>query len=148
MTSEHPNRSALGGDASDLDAAARALRIQILASEHWSLLATRNLSWNESFSRATMFLTVLTGAVVALALPPDSYEYPLFGRGATRWLQPVAKNLPRDTWTGRAHWLLYDTILGLPEQVSDIHLGHRWRLRRLLPEAPTQPVSAAHVGSP
>ena len=64
MTSEHPNRSALGGDASDLDAAARALRIQILASEHWSLLATRNLSWNESFSRATMFLTVLTGAVV------------------------------------------------------------------------------------
>jgi hypothetical protein len=51
-----------------MDAAARALRIQILASEHWSLLATRNLSWNESFSRSTMFLTVLTGAVVALAL--------------------------------------------------------------------------------
>ena len=40
----------------------------LLTTEHWSLLATRNLSWNESFARAGMFLTVLTGAVVALAL--------------------------------------------------------------------------------
>jgi hypothetical protein len=45
-----------------------ALRLQILTTEHWSLLATRALSWNEAFSRAAMFLSVLTGAVVALAL--------------------------------------------------------------------------------
>jgi hypothetical protein len=50
------------------DAAARAVRVQLLTTEHWSLLATRNLSWNESFARAGMFLTLLTGAVVALAL--------------------------------------------------------------------------------
>jgi hypothetical protein len=44
------------------------LRLQILTTEHWSLLSTRALSWNEAFSRATMFLGVLSGAVLALAL--------------------------------------------------------------------------------
>jgi hypothetical protein len=44
------------------------LRLQILNTEHWSLLSTRAMSWNEAFSRATMFLSVLSGAVVALAL--------------------------------------------------------------------------------
>lgn len=45
-----------------------AQRLQILTTEHWSLLSTRSLSWNEAFSRAAMFLSVLSGAVVALAL--------------------------------------------------------------------------------
>jgi len=45
-----------------------AARLQILATEHWSLLSTRGLSWNEAFSRAAMFLSALSGAVVALAL--------------------------------------------------------------------------------
>jgi hypothetical protein len=52
----------------DPDAARRALRVQMLATEHWSLLATRSLSWNESFSRAGMFLSLLSMSVVALAL--------------------------------------------------------------------------------
>ena len=47
---------------------ALAGRLQVLATEHWSLLATRSLTYMESFTRASMFLTVLTGAVVALAL--------------------------------------------------------------------------------
>ena len=45
-----------------------AVRAQILATEHWSLLATRSMTWNEIFSRASMFFTVLSAAVVALAL--------------------------------------------------------------------------------
>ena len=45
-----------------------SLRLQILATEHWSLLASRSLAWNESFSRAGMFLSTLSGAMVALAL--------------------------------------------------------------------------------
>jgi hypothetical protein len=45
-----------------------AARLQILSTEHWSLLATRSLSWSESFSRTSMFLSTLTGSVVALAL--------------------------------------------------------------------------------
>lgn len=58
--------------------AARALRIQILATEHWSLLATRSLSWNEAFARASMFLSLLSGAVVALALVAQATS---FGEG-------------------------------------------------------------------
>ena len=45
-----------------------ALRLQVLATEHWGLLATRSLAWNESFTRAGMFLSTLSGAIVALAL--------------------------------------------------------------------------------
>ena len=45
-----------------------ALRMQILAAEHWSLLASRGLAWNESFSRAAMYLSTLSGAMVALGL--------------------------------------------------------------------------------
>jgi hypothetical protein len=45
-----------------------AMRLQILSTEHWSLLASRALAWNESFSRSGMFLTTLSGAMVALAL--------------------------------------------------------------------------------
>lgn len=42
--------------------------IQILATEHWSLLASRQMSWNEAFSRASMFLATLSAAVIASAL--------------------------------------------------------------------------------
>jgi hypothetical protein len=45
-----------------------SLRLQILASEHWSLLSTRWLTYGESLSRVVMFLSVLSAAVVALAL--------------------------------------------------------------------------------
>lgn len=45
-----------------------AIRVQILATEHWSLLATRSMAWNEMFTRASMFITVLSATVVALAL--------------------------------------------------------------------------------
>ncbi len=44
------------------------IRLQILSTEHWSLLASRSLAWNESFSRASMYLSTLSGAMVALAL--------------------------------------------------------------------------------
>jgi hypothetical protein len=52
-----------------------AVALQILATEHWSLLATRSLSWNESFSRASMFLSVVSGAVVALALVSQATSF-------------------------------------------------------------------------
>jgi hypothetical protein len=45
-----------------------AVLMQILATEHWSLLASRQLAWNESFTRTGMFLSTLSFAVVALAL--------------------------------------------------------------------------------
>jgi hypothetical protein len=39
----------------------------IAATEHWSLLGTRSLIWNEAMSRTTVFLSVLSAAIVALA---------------------------------------------------------------------------------
>ncbi len=45
-----------------------AARLQILATEHWSLLATRALTYNEALSRVTIFLSILSGALIALAL--------------------------------------------------------------------------------
>jgi hypothetical protein len=42
--------------------------LTILTTEHWSLLSQRSLYWNESFSRAGMFLATLSAATVALAL--------------------------------------------------------------------------------
>lgn len=52
-----------------------AVRAQILATEHWSLLATRTMTWNEIFSRATMFSTVLSAAVVAIALVAQASDF-------------------------------------------------------------------------
>lgn len=44
----------------------------MLATEHWSLLGTRSMIWNEAMSRTGVFLTVLSAAVVALALAGDA----------------------------------------------------------------------------
>lgn len=49
-------------------ASADGVKMQILATEHWSLLATRSLGYTDSFGRANMFFAVLSGAVIALAL--------------------------------------------------------------------------------
>ena len=51
-----------------LEGGGAASRLQILSTEHWSLLATRSLSYTESFSRVSMFFSVLSGAVISLAL--------------------------------------------------------------------------------
>src|SRR5438045_3506584 len=49
-------------------ASAAAAKLQILATEHWSLLATRSLTYTESLGRVNVFLAILSGAVIALAL--------------------------------------------------------------------------------
>jgi hypothetical protein len=45
-----------------------AAELQILATEHWSLIATRSLTYTESLGRVNVFLAILSGAVIALAL--------------------------------------------------------------------------------
>lgn len=47
---------------------AAGVRAQILATEHWSLLATRSLMWSEIMSRITIHLTVASASLVVLAL--------------------------------------------------------------------------------
>ena len=57
-------------------------RAQLLSTEHWSLLATRSMSWNEAFARTGMFLSTLSAATVALALAGPAMQFgsafPLF----------------------------------------------------------------------
>lgn len=62
--------------ASDRDGQADVARLmQVLTTEHWSLLATRSLTWNESFSRTNTFLATLSATTLALALvgPPTNF---------------------------------------------------------------------------
>ena len=40
--------------------------LQILSTEHWSLLTARSLAYNESFSRAGMFLTFLSATLIVV----------------------------------------------------------------------------------
>jgi hypothetical protein len=81
MTSEMPGASGIdipstgpapADPSKPLDSARAA---QFLATEHWSLLATRSMSWNESFSRSSMFLTSLSTATVSLALVGSATQF-------------------------------------------------------------------------
>lgn len=40
----------------------------ILATEHWSLLGTRSMTWSEIMNRITIYLTVVSAFIVVLAL--------------------------------------------------------------------------------
>jgi hypothetical protein len=45
-----------------------AVRAQLLATEHWSLLATRSTAQSEVLSRISMFLMLVSASIVSLAL--------------------------------------------------------------------------------
>jgi hypothetical protein len=68
---------------------ADGVRMQILATEHWSLLASRSLGYTDSFSRATMFFAVLSGTVIALALIAQAGRFDTVFFAASLLLLPV-----------------------------------------------------------
>lgn len=51
--------------------------LQVLSTEHWSLLTARSLAYNEAFTRTGMFLTFLSMSFVGLALigPPLAFSH-------------------------------------------------------------------------
>lgn len=49
--------------------------LQILTTEHWSLLAARSLVYTEAMSRTSIFVAALSGAVVALALVAQGTDF-------------------------------------------------------------------------
>jgi hypothetical protein len=49
--------------------------LQILTTEHWSLLSARSLVYTEAMSRASIFVAALSGAVVALALVAQADDF-------------------------------------------------------------------------
>lgn len=53
---------------SELTDAQRSLRAQMLATEHWSLLASRSTTQSEVLSRISIFLTLVSAGLVSLAL--------------------------------------------------------------------------------
>lgn len=61
--------SAGAADAADTAAALSDPRaLQILTTEHWSLLTARSLVYNEAFARSGMFLSFLAATLVVLGL--------------------------------------------------------------------------------
>ena len=104
-----------------------SMSLQILSTEHWSLLASRSMAWNESFSRAGMFLAALSGAIVALALVAQATS---FGDGFRIFgliVLPVVLFIGIGTAFG---W-----VRQLPRRgLRDGHEPHPRRLPRLAPE--------------
>lgn len=49
--------------------------LQILMTEHWSLLAARSLVYTEAMSRTSIFVAALTGSVVSLALVAQATDF-------------------------------------------------------------------------
>jgi hypothetical protein len=80
---ESPNPGTAGTPALEPSAPATGAladprALQILTTEHWGLLTTRSLTYTDAFSRAGMFLSTLSGAIVALALVAQAST---FGEG-------------------------------------------------------------------
>jgi hypothetical protein len=85
--------------------------LEILTTEHWSLLSYRNLGYQEMFGRTTIFVAILSGTVVALALLAQATHFSrealsiglllmlvdLF-IGLTTFGRSVAINLEDATW--------------------------------------------------
>jgi hypothetical protein len=110
-----PPAGTAGPPAAGSDGVTPAIRLQILSTEHWGLLATRSLAWNESFSRAGMFLSALSGAIVALALVAQASH---FGEGFKLFalvILPVVLFIGVTTYIrlGAANWYDATCIIGM-----------------------------------
>jgi hypothetical protein len=52
-----------------------SVRAQLLATEHWSLLASRSTTQNELLVRITIFLTLVSASIVSLALIGQATDF-------------------------------------------------------------------------
>jgi hypothetical protein len=52
-----------------------SVRVQLLATEHWSLLASRSTTQNELLVRIAIFLTLVSASVVSLALIGQATDF-------------------------------------------------------------------------
>ena len=57
------------------DEVAPSVRAQLLATEHWSLLASRSTTQNELLVRIAIFLTLVSASVVSLALIGQATDF-------------------------------------------------------------------------
>jgi hypothetical protein len=68
MTAEHPQPPPATAPVTPIASLEDQRVLQILSTEHWSLVSARSLAYNEAFTRGGMFLTFLSTSFVALAL--------------------------------------------------------------------------------
>ncbi|MEO9013934.1 MAG: hypothetical protein ABI275_01305 [Terrimesophilobacter sp.] len=61
--------------APDGGAAPPSVRAQLLATEHWSLLASRSTTQSEVLTRISMFLTLTSAGLVSLALVGQATDF-------------------------------------------------------------------------
>lgn len=75
MLEPDPSSRAAPGHAGPPNRAFGPNALQILTTEHWSLLAARSLVYAEAMSRTAIFVAALSGAVVALALVAQATDF-------------------------------------------------------------------------
>jgi len=134
--------------------------IQILATEHWSLLATRALTYQESLGRVNMFLTVLSGSVIALALVAQAAHFgPAFISVAIFMLSVVffvglltvrrllMLNLDDYMWVVAMNRLRHAYLDLHPELDSNFTTSPHDDLRGVLQTLGVEPLGASRIGS-
>ena len=112
--------------------------IDILTTEHWSLLSTRALGYQEMFGRTTVFIATLSAAAVALALVAQATR---FGRetlsiallliavvlfiGLTTFVRTVAINYEDARWITGMNLLRQAYLQIVPELEQFFVTGHQ-----------------------
>lgn len=64
-----------GSGAEPLTDAQKSLRAQLLATEHWSLLASRSTTQSEVLTRIAIFLTLVSAGLLALGLLGNATQF-------------------------------------------------------------------------
>jgi len=99
----------------------------IFALDRLSQMTVRHPAYRQAVQKFDAIIP--RDATVAVLLPGDSYEFPLFGKGFTRRLLPaVIEWRERRTLPVPAQYVLFSNEILAPEQ-TDISLGQDWYLR-------------------
>ncbi|MEP6729054.1 MAG: hypothetical protein ABJE10_00385 [bacterium] len=102
--------------------------VDILTTEHWSLLSTRSLGYQEILGRATIFIAIVSGVIVSLALLAQATR---FGResmvlgvllisvalfiGVTTFVRTVVINFEDARWVAGITLLRHAYLRIVPE---------------------------------
>jgi hypothetical protein len=70
-----PDPSPAASDREQLTDAQRSLRAQMLATEHWSLLASRSTTQSEVLTRIAIFLTLVSAGLLSLGLLGNATQF-------------------------------------------------------------------------
>lgn len=75
MTADASGPESSPDDVARLSDAQRSLRAQMLATEHWSLLASRSTTQSEVLTRIAIFLTLVSAGLVTLGVLGNATEF-------------------------------------------------------------------------